>query len=98
MRTPLRAVCPLPPRPPVLPIPEPMPRPMRMRFLRDPGRSASSLSFIVVFLGLVDDADEVLDLVDHAAHLRIVGQRARAVEFVEAEPDQGGVLPRRATR
>ena len=33
MRTPERAVWPLPPRPPVLPAPEPMPRPMRKRFL-----------------------------------------------------------------
>src|SRR3954451_20781385 len=48
MRTPERAVWPLPPRPPVLPLPEPMPRPMRMRSLRDPGRSAIWLSFIDV--------------------------------------------------
>src|SRR5207302_363827 len=46
MRTPERAVWPLPPRPPVLPVPEPMPRPMRERFLRAPGRSESSCSFI----------------------------------------------------
>src|ERR1700722_4050653 len=48
MRTPERAVWPLPPRPPVLPEPEPMPRPMRWRGLREPGRSASSLSFIAL--------------------------------------------------
>src|SRR5262245_32592926 len=47
MRTPDRAVWPLPPRPPVLPVPEPMPRPIRLRFLRAPGRSASSCSFIL---------------------------------------------------
>jgi hypothetical protein len=29
-----------------LPMPEPMPRPMRARFLRAPGRLAISLSFI----------------------------------------------------
>src|SRR3569623_301876 len=46
MRTPVRAVWPLPPRPPVLPIPEPMPRPMRVRFLREPALSAIWLSFI----------------------------------------------------
>src|SRR6266404_8205443 len=46
MRTPERAVWPLPPRPAVLPDPEPMPRPRRCRVLLDPGRSASSLSFI----------------------------------------------------
>src|SRR5216117_2302889 len=34
---PWRAVCPLPPRPAVLPIPEPGPRPLRMRARCDPG-------------------------------------------------------------
>src|SRR5262249_36286962 len=46
MRTPERAVCPLPPRPPVLPQPEPIPRPTRWRLLRAPGLSASSCSFM----------------------------------------------------
>ena len=50
MRTPERAVWPLPPRPEVLPLPEPMPRPTRMRFLREPALSAISLSFIAKFL------------------------------------------------
>src|SRR5579883_480073 len=50
MRTPERAVCPLPPRPPVLPVPDPMPRPMRARFLRAPGRSEISWSFIIAVL------------------------------------------------
>jgi hypothetical protein len=41
-----------------LPMPEPMPRPMRMRFLRAPGLSAIWLSFIanVLLLGLADHA------------------------------------------
>src|SRR6266852_3537644 len=52
MRTPERAVWPLPPRPAVLPLPEPMPRPTRMRFLREPALSAISLSFIVRVLYL----------------------------------------------
>src|SRR5690349_12038897 len=52
MRTPERAVWPLPPRPAVLPEPEPMPRPRRCRVLLDPGRSASSLSFIGLLLNL----------------------------------------------
>src|SRR5262249_43418029 len=50
MLAPARAVCPLPPRPPVLPMPEPMPRPMRMRFLRAPGLSAIWLSFMSLIL------------------------------------------------
>src|SRR4051794_29441194 len=52
MRTPERAVWPLPPRPACLPLPEPMPRPTRMRFLREPALSAISLSFIVLLPSL----------------------------------------------
>src|SRR3954462_12537654 len=52
MRTPERAVWPLPPRPEVLPLPEPMPRPTRIRFLREPALSEISVSFIVRFLYL----------------------------------------------
>src|ERR1700675_4325471 len=48
MWTPVRAVWPLPPRPPVLPLPEPMPRPIRMRPLRAPALSAISLSFMAL--------------------------------------------------
>src|SRR5262245_22861370 len=49
MRTPVRAVWPLPPRPPVLPFPDPMPRPTRMRPWRAPALSEISLSFIAHF-------------------------------------------------
>src|ERR1700761_1130838 len=73
MRTPERAVWPLPPRPEVLPLPEPMPRPTRIRFLREPALSEMSVSFIALlpeYLLLVDDANEVMDLLDHAAHRR----------------------------
>src|ERR1700722_21040852 len=89
MATPVRAVWPLPPRPAVLPLPEPMPRPTRMRALRDPGRSAISLSFIWISSRLVDDANEMADLVDHPAHGRIVGQRLPPPDLVEPEADQG---------
>src|SRR5262245_60824942 len=68
MATPERPFWPLPPRPAVLPLPEPMPRATRMRALWAPGLSESWLSFIVDSLG-VFDAQEVLHLVDHAAHL-----------------------------
>src|SRR5262245_61095456 len=93
MRTPERAVWPLPPRPPVLPAPEPMPRPMRMRFLRAPGRSASSLSFMGSSPSLLlDHADEVVNLGDHAAGLGCIGQLGYATDAVEPEPDQGLAL------
>src|SRR3954466_15024435 len=101
MRTPERAVWPLPPRPPVLPAPEPMPRPMRKRFFREPCFGAISFSFIAVSLFPVHDADEMLHLVDHPARHRSVRQIALATDLVQPEPDQGlalGVLPaRRAT-
>src|SRR5437868_8174390 len=89
MRTPERAVWPLPPRPAVLPLPEPMPRPTRMRFLREPALSASSLSFIALSPLLpVDDADEVLNLGDHAAHRRGILQLGDTADLVEFQPDQ----------
>src|SRR5262249_46655751 len=111
MATPERAVWPLPPRPPVLPMPEPMPRPTRRRSLRDPGLSLISFSRMTRCtpglmpcyahstvrpdLGsglLVDHPHQVADLPDHAAHLGGVGQRAPAVQLVEAEPHQGLLL------
>src|SRR4051794_22608930 len=109
MRTPERAVWPLPPRPAVLPLPEPMPRPTRMRFFREPALSAISLSFIVRFLYrwsmidrktgaglsgscpllfLVDDANEMLNLRDHAANCRGVLQFGDPADLVELEADQ----------
>src|SRR5580692_2533248 len=92
MRTPERAVWPLPPRPAVLPLPEPMPRPTRMRFLREPALSAISLSFIALSpyfpLLLVDNADEVLNLGDHAANRRRVLQLGDPADLVELEADQ----------
>src|SRR4051794_40288956 len=91
MRTPERAVWPLPPRPPVLPLPEPMPRPTRIRSLRDPGRSAISLSFIASSIPL-DHADEMLDLQDHAARRRIIGQFLHAADLVQPETDQSLAL------
>src|SRR5258707_14522407 len=93
MRTPERAGWPLPPRPAVLPLPEPMPRPTRMRFLREPALSAISLSFIALSpLFLVDNADEVLNLGDHAANRRGVLQLGDAADLVEFQADQRRTL------
>src|SRR5216684_3413527 len=87
MRTPERAV---------LPLPEPMPRPTRMRFLREPALSAISLSFIALSpcfsLFLVDDADEMLDLCDHAANCRRIPQLGDPADLVELEADQRRTL------
>src|SRR5690242_14542197 len=112
MRTPERAVWPLPPRPEVLPLPEPMPRPTRMRFLREPALSAISLSFIALLLVvcassrkpvpgfrhhaplllLADDADEMVNLFDHAAHLGRIRQFGDPADLVELQPDQRRAL------
>src|SRR6202030_4689190 len=67
MRTPERAVWPLPPRPACLPLPEPMPRPTRMRAFDDPGLSRISLSFMAASILAVDDAHEMRDFGDHSA-------------------------------
>src|ERR1700684_3917484 len=92
MRTPERAVWPLPPRPAGLPLPEPMPRPTRVRFLREPTLSAISLSFIALSpyfqLFLADDADEMLNLGDHAADTGSVMQLGDPADLVELEADQ----------
>src|SRR5690606_3953752 len=89
MRTPEREVWPLTPRPPVLPLPEPMPRPMRMRFLVAPSLSRMSVSFMGLPSSLlVDDAHEVLDARDHAAHGGRILEGRATVELVEAEADQ----------
>jgi hypothetical protein len=82
--------------PTVLPAPEPMPRPMRKRFFREPYFGAISFSFIAVSLFPVHDADEMLHFFDHPARHRIVRQVARAADLIQPEPDQGlalGVLP-----
>src|SRR5690606_7123224 len=98
MATPDRDDWPLTPRPPVLPVPEPIPRPTRLRFLRAPSLSVISFSFMVVSpVSLVfDDTDQVADLGDHATHGRRVLERTDAVHLVEAEADQGLFLTLRA--
>src|SRR4051794_19456900 len=85
MRTPDRAVWPLPPRPAVLPEPEPMPRPTRCRFLDEPGLSVISLSFIACSSLPVDDADEMGDLGDHPTHSRRILDRRAAADLVEPQ-------------
>src|SRR5580700_5596803 len=93
MRTPERAVWPLPPRPACLPFPEPMPRPTRMRAFDDPGLSLTSLSFMAASLLAVDDAHEMRDLGDHAAIGGRIGQARLTPDPVEPQ-----ALERRALR
>src|SRR5688572_2322474 len=69
-----------------------MPRPMRMRSLTAPSLSRMSFSFMTPSSARPADAHEVLDLLDHAAHRRGVGQGRGAADLVEPEPDQGLAL------
>src|SRR3990167_3084505 len=98
MATPVRDFWPLTPRPAVLPLPEPMPRPTRMRPLRDPGLSAISFSLIVrssapwpptgCLARFLVDAQQMAHLVDHAAHLGRIHEFAAAMALVQSQPDQ----------
>src|SRR5277367_29691 len=91
--TPSRAFWPFTPLPEVLPLPDPIPRPSRFDFSREPGRSRSSLRFISAQLL---DLDQVGDLADHPPRRRRVLQLARGALLVEAQPDQRFLLPRLA--
>src|SRR5918994_1577320 len=94
IETPVRAFWPFTPRPAVLPLPEPMPRPTRIRSFVAPALSRMSLSFMAQssFLRGVFDAHEVLDLLDHAAHRGGVGQGRCAMQLVQPQADQGLAL------
>src|SRR5687768_2956390 len=96
MDTPERLFWPFWPRPPVLPLPEPIPRPTRMRFLRAPGLSRMSLSFMSVHsLSLlsrgcsVDYRNHVRELGDRAPHLGGVLDLDDAMHLSETQADQG---------
>src|SRR5215211_7178219 len=67
-----------------------MPRPTRIRFLVAPSLSRMSLSFMAPSLTPrgVFDAHEVLDLLDHAAHRRGVGQCRAAMQLVQPEANE----------
>src|SRR4051794_11291870 len=59
-----------------------------MRFLVEPSLSRISLSFMTLSSLPVDNAHEVLDLLDHAAHRRGVSKRGGPIELVELQADQ----------
>src|SRR5215210_7986805 len=93
--TPVRAFWPFTPRPAVLPMPEPMPRPTRLALRRAPGLSRRSMSFSAIAGPLRRSAfhlHQVGDLADHAADGGCVLQLPRAVHLVEAEADQRFLL------
>src|SRR3954454_8319883 len=91
---PVREPAPFWPRPEVLPVPEPSPRPMRLRALREPGaglrvcspiRCSSSASAI-------GDLHEVADPVRHAPDLLVVLDLDRVADPAQAERAQGLAL------
>src|SRR4029078_99893 len=95
MATPERAFWPFTPCPEVLPRPEPGPRPRRFLAFVAPGLSLISFNRMELPLSsrfVVDDAHEVTDFGDHAAHLRAVDQGAALMHLVQAEPDQRRAL------
>src|SRR5690606_5137441 len=84
---PERAFCPLVPRPAVLPLPEPIPRPTRLESRRAPGAGRNSCSFISHFLHF----NQVADLIHHPAHRRGVLFHHRVVE--PAQPQRAQRIP-----
>src|SRR5262249_36208327 len=95
--TPVRAFWPLTPRPQVLPLVQPMPRPTTMRFLRAPRLSLRSFNFILLPLcfGAVSlrrsflNFHEVLDARHHATHGGRIFQLARIANPAQAKPEHG---------
>src|ERR671929_2106073 len=83
---PERAPAPFWPRPAVLPVPEPSPRPTRLRSRRLPGAGLSvcrpKSSFSVI------DPHQVADAVQHAARLRAVLDLDRVADAAQAQRAQ----------
>src|SRR5262245_44503982 len=81
-----------------------MPRPTRLRTWRAPDLSEMLLSFMASGPSCLapsrrfDDADEMSDLGNHAAHRRRILERCPAVELVQAETDQRRLLALVASR
>src|SRR3954452_20154556 len=108
IETPERALAPFWPRPAVLPLPEPMPRPTRMRPLRAPWLSLSSLSFMSCTrfrfcracpargrmdgLGCRFDAHQMRDFAHLSAHFGRVLDLDALAHLVQAQPNQRRAL------
>src|SRR5215203_1639252 len=85
---PEREPAPFCPRPEVLPVPEPSPRPTRLRGLREPGAGASECRPMRSSRSSAIDAHEVADGVHHPASLRGVLDLDRVADPAQAEGAQ----------
>src|SRR5260370_20439164 len=87
---PARAFWPLVPLPPVLTLPLPCPRPMRMLVRVEPAGGCSSWIRMVSIV--LQDLDEVRDFVDHAAGDGRVAVLDHLVQFSQTEGYDSGPL------
>src|SRR3954469_22766058 len=85
---PEREPAPLWPRPEVLPMPEPSPRPTRFFVLREPGAGFRLCSPMRSSSAIVD-LDHVIDLSEQTSHHRVVGPLGRLADAPEPERLQG---------
>src|SRR3954452_6308448 len=85
---PEREPAPFWPRPEVLPVPEPSPRPMRLRVLREPGAGLSVCSPTRGVSSAIGDLHQVADPVDHAPDLLVVLDLDRLADLAQAERAQ----------
>ena len=83
---PLRAFWPLWPRPPVLPLPEPAPRPLRYASRTEPSAGDSSLSFIIrASLLHFSDLQQIADLGNLATGGIVVGLHSDITDFAQTQ-------------
>src|SRR6266849_10763619 len=87
---PARAFWPFVPLPPVLTLPLPCPRPMRMLVRVEPSGGCSS--WIRMGLSVLQDADEVSDSMNHAADDGRIAVLDDLVQFSQAEGADSGAL------
>src|SRR5262245_57930398 len=90
-RAPEREPAPLWPRPEVLPVPAPSPRPMRLRGLREPG--AGLRLWRPMRSSGIAHLHQVADRVDQPAHGVLVGTLGGPADAAEAEGAQRVALP-----